>query len=71
VANIIGLRNTLVRLRTYCLEEQDASNAKIARLIQQLGFESGTTQSRSADARKKLTVSTFPMKIYLINNQSQ
>ncbi|MEO0406724.1 MAG: DUF445 family protein [Cyanobacteria bacterium P01_A01_bin.135] len=39
VANIIGLRNTLVRLRTYCLEEQDASNAKIARLIQQLDLK--------------------------------
>ncbi|MGB3614537.1 MAG: DUF445 family protein [Elainellaceae cyanobacterium] len=39
VANIIGLRNTLVRLRTYCLEEQDASNAKIERLIQQLGIK--------------------------------
>jgi len=39
VANIIGLRNTLVRLRTYCLEEQDASNTKIARLIQQLGVK--------------------------------
>ena len=39
VANIIGLRNTLVRLRTYCLEEQDASNTKIARLIQQLDIK--------------------------------
>ncbi|MGF1537287.1 MAG: DUF445 domain-containing protein [Elainellaceae cyanobacterium] len=39
VANIIGLRNTLVRLRTYCLEEQDVSNEKIARLIQQLGIK--------------------------------
>ncbi|MGF1512513.1 MAG: DUF445 domain-containing protein [Elainellaceae cyanobacterium] len=39
VANIIGLRNTLIRLRTYCLEEQDASNEKIARLIQQLGVK--------------------------------
>ncbi len=39
VANIIGLRNTLLRLRTYCLEEQDASNAKIARLIQQLDLK--------------------------------
>ncbi len=33
VANLFGLRNSLVRLRTYCLDERDASNAKILELI--------------------------------------
>jgi uncharacterized membrane protein YheB (UPF0754 family) len=33
VANLFGLRNSLMRLRTYCLDEREASNAKILELI--------------------------------------
>ncbi len=33
VANLFGLRNTLSRLRTFCLDEKDASNARIRELI--------------------------------------
>ena len=32
VANLFGLRNTLTRLRTYCLDEKDAANARLAEL---------------------------------------
>jgi len=37
-ANLIGLRNALTRLRTYCLDEKDASNARIAELSRSLGL---------------------------------
>ncbi len=33
VANLFGLRNSLMRLRTFCLDERDASNEKILELI--------------------------------------
>lgn len=38
VANLFGLRNTLVRLRTYCLDEREESNARIAELMGSLGI---------------------------------
>jgi uncharacterized membrane protein YheB (UPF0754 family) len=37
VANLFGLRNTLLRLRTYCLDERDAANKIIAELVTTLG----------------------------------
>ena len=36
VANLFGLRNTLARLRTYCLDEKDDTNARIKEVIQVL-----------------------------------
>jgi uncharacterized membrane protein YheB (UPF0754 family) len=36
VANLFGLRNTLSRLRTYCLDEKEATNARLRELIQDL-----------------------------------
>jgi len=33
VANLFGLRNTLTRLRTFCLDEREAANARLAELI--------------------------------------
>ncbi|MDJ0738020.1 MAG: DUF445 family protein [Nostocaceae cyanobacterium] len=36
VANLFGLRNTLTRLRTYCLDEKEASNQRLQELIQEL-----------------------------------
>ncbi len=36
VANLFGLRNTLTRLRTFCLDEKDATNARLKELIQVL-----------------------------------
>lgn len=36
VANLFGLRNSLTRLRTFCLDEKEASNARISELSQSL-----------------------------------
>lgn len=36
VANLFGLRNTLSRLRTYCLDEKDATNARLQELMKEL-----------------------------------
>ena len=33
VANLFGVRNSLVRLRTFCLDDKEASNTRIAELI--------------------------------------
>lgn len=37
VANLFGLRNSLSRLRTFCLDEKEEANARIAELVQSLG----------------------------------
>jgi uncharacterized membrane protein YheB (UPF0754 family) len=36
VANLFGLRNTLSRLRTYCLDEKEATNERLRELIRDL-----------------------------------
>ncbi|MGJ5673368.1 MAG: DUF445 domain-containing protein [Nostochopsis sp.] len=36
VANLFGLRNSLSRLRTYCLDEKEATNKRLEELIQEL-----------------------------------
>jgi len=36
VANLFGLRNTLTRLRTFCLDEKEETNTRITELIQSL-----------------------------------
>jgi len=36
VANLFGVRNTLTRLRTFCLDEKEASNKRLQELIQDL-----------------------------------
>lgn len=36
VANLFGLRNTLTRLRTFCLDEKEATNARLEELVQVL-----------------------------------
>ncbi|MBE9191746.1 DUF445 domain-containing protein [Gloeocapsopsis crepidinum LEGE 06123] len=36
VANLFGLRNTLTRLRTYCLDERESANDRIQELIRSL-----------------------------------
>ncbi|MBD2354199.1 DUF445 family protein [Tolypothrix sp. FACHB-123] len=36
VANLFGLRNTLARLRAFCLDEKEATNARLQELIQEL-----------------------------------
>lgn len=36
VANLFGLRNTLTRLRTFCLDEKEETNARLNELLQSL-----------------------------------
>lgn len=36
VANLFGVKNTLTRLRTYCLDEKEATNGRLKELIQDL-----------------------------------
>lgn len=36
VANLFGLKNTLTRLRTFCLDEKEASNQRLQELIKEL-----------------------------------
>jgi uncharacterized membrane protein YheB (UPF0754 family) len=38
VANLFGLRNALTRLRTFCLDEKEQANARIAELIETLAL---------------------------------
>lgn len=38
VANLLGLRNTLMRLRTFCLDEKDLTNQRLAELIVSLNI---------------------------------
>lgn len=38
VANLFGVRNALTRLRTFCLDEKEASNARLEELIQSLSI---------------------------------
>ncbi|MFB2937783.1 DUF445 domain-containing protein [Aerosakkonemataceae cyanobacterium BLCC-F154] len=39
VANLFGLRNTLTRLRTYCLDEKEEANQRLSELIQSFGVK--------------------------------
>lgn len=39
VANLVGVRNALVRLRNFCLDDREAANARLAELVQSLGIQ--------------------------------
>jgi uncharacterized membrane protein YheB (UPF0754 family) len=56
VANLFGLRNSLVRLRTYCLDEREASNARLADLIRELGI-----QQRLQEWLQNLSLQNLPV----------
>ncbi|MBE9040370.1 DUF445 domain-containing protein [Oscillatoriales cyanobacterium LEGE 11467] len=38
VANLLGLRNTLTRLRTFCLDEKASTNARLSELVKSLSI---------------------------------
>ena len=38
VANLLGLRNSLTRLRTFCLDEKEETNRRLTELIKSLGL---------------------------------
>lgn len=56
VANLFGLRNALTRLRTYCLDEREESNARIAELVKSLGI-----QDRLKEVLLNLSLQNLPI----------
>jgi uncharacterized membrane protein YheB (UPF0754 family) len=58
VANLLGARNALVRLRSFCIEERDACNRRIAELIVALGIQQRLTEWVGSLSLQNLPVST-------------
>ncbi|WP_017655718.1 DUF445 domain-containing protein [Fortiea contorta] len=56
VANLFGLRNTLTRLRTYCLDEKEATNGRLQELIQDLQM-----RDRIKKLLQNLTLQNLPI----------
>ena len=56
VANLFGVKNALTRLRTFCLDERETSNARIAELIEALNVN-----ARLQDILQKLTLQNLPV----------
>nr|WP_041226120.1 DUF445 family protein [Crinalium epipsammum] len=56
VANLLGLRNSLTRLRTFCLDEKEASNARIEELITSLRM-----QERLQEWMQNLSLQNLPI----------
>jgi uncharacterized membrane protein YheB (UPF0754 family) len=56
VANLFGVRNALTRLRTFCLDERETSNARIAELIEALNVN-----ARLQELSQKLTLQSLPV----------
>jgi uncharacterized membrane protein YheB (UPF0754 family) len=56
VANLFGLRNTLTRLRTFCLDEKEATNNRLRELTQDLQI-----RDRFKNIFQKLTLQNLPI----------
>jgi len=56
VANLFGVRNSLIRLRTFCLDDKEASNARIEELIQSLAI-----QKRLQEVLQNLSLQNLPI----------
>ena len=56
VANLFGLRNTLTRLRTYCLDEKEATNTRIEEILIALG-----TRDRLRIWLQRLSLQNLPV----------
>jgi uncharacterized membrane protein YheB (UPF0754 family) len=56
VANLFGLRNTLTRLRTFCLDEKEATNARLKELTQELQI-----RDRIQKLLQNLTLQNLPV----------
>lgn len=56
VANLFGLRNALIRLRTFCLDEKEATNARIEELIVALG-----TRDRLREWLQNVSLQNLPL----------
>ncbi|MEM9904402.1 MAG: DUF445 family protein, partial [Cyanobacteria bacterium P01_D01_bin.44] len=58
VANLFGVRNALTRLRAYCLEEKEQSNARIAELIVALRIKLRLQEWLQTFSLQELPIST-------------
>jgi uncharacterized membrane protein YheB (UPF0754 family) len=58
IANVVGVRNALMRLRTFCLDEREASNARLAELITALNLSQRLTEWLQNLSLQNLPVST-------------
>lgn len=58
VANLFGVRNALTRLRTYCLDEEEASNERIIELLEALGIRDRLKELLQNLSLQNLPVST-------------
>lgn len=56
VANLFGVRNALTRLRTFCLDEREISNARIAELVEALNLN-----ARLQEALQQFTLESLPI----------
>lgn len=56
VANLFGVRNALVRLRSFCLDERQTSNARIAELVEALNLN-----ARLQEIFQQLTLQSLPV----------
>ncbi|MBD1872831.1 DUF445 family protein [Nodosilinea sp. FACHB-131] len=58
VANLFGVRNALSRLRAFCLDEREVSNARIAELVVALQLKKRLKESLQRVSLQNLPVST-------------
>lgn len=56
VANLFGVRNALTRLRTFCLDEREMTNERIAELVEALNLN-----ARLQEALQRLTLQNLPV----------
>jgi uncharacterized membrane protein YheB (UPF0754 family) len=58
VANLLGAKNALLRLRSFCIEERDACNARIKELVISLGIQQRLGEWLGSLSLQNLPVST-------------
>ncbi|WP_204139496.1 DUF445 domain-containing protein [Halomicronema sp. CCY15110] len=58
VANLFGVRNSLIRLRTFCLDERDLTNDRIAELVEALNVNPRLQEIFQQMTLQQLPVST-------------
>lgn len=58
VANLFGVRNALTRLRTFCLDEKEASNARLEELMSSLGLRQRLREWLQNSSLQNLPVTT-------------
>ncbi|MBW4521148.1 MAG: DUF445 family protein [Scytolyngbya sp. HA4215-MV1] len=58
IANLFGVRNSLTRLRTFCLDEKEASNARLQELITSLAIRARLREFLQNLSLQNLPVST-------------